>query len=635
MLVFFLVLGAVSAADSADVSVKEDSNLDDDVQTSSSQDKLEISDEDSISETNMVNSQNDNLSYSAEAVDTNNASNENNDEGLQASDVNTDNDVVASSSNNSNVEASLSNNNTVAADSSLQTKSGTTLTHGATDTYILPKHTYDFTVTLKTTDNVPIKGAKIYFTYSNKKVTSLTDKNGKATITIPVLPKGTYTITYTYNGDSRYNKSSESGKIHVQDSTVTIKASNTKIVYKSGTKIKAKIKDAKTNKPLAYTKVKFTINGKTYVDYTNSKGNAYISVNLAPGVYRVKIKHSQMGKEDYQLDYKELTVEKQTLRLKAYNLDMKYKDGSYYKVIVKQKGKYMKNVKVKFKINGKIHYAKTNSKGIAKIRINLKVGYYSIKSVVNDKYYKSDAKYKKVLVDGFKIIGKSISAIDGRTVIYSVKVVNGKGEPIKNFKVFFEVKGQLYKSYTNKNGVAKVDLGKLKKGTYKVKYARGYSKGYAKIYVKKTSPYLLPTANCQVDNAQIMKIVAKLTSGKTSDSSKARAIFNYVRDTISYSFYYDTRFGAVGTLEAGTGNCVDHSHLLIAMYRAAGLPARYVHGTCTFSSGNTYGHVWAQVLIDDDWIVSDACSSRNSFGEIVNWNTNSYSLHGYYTSLPF
>ena len=342
-----------------------------------------------------------------------------------------------------------------------------------------------------------------------------------------------------------------------------------------------------------------------------------------------------MGKEDYQLDYKELTVEKQTLRLKAYNLDMKYKDGSYYKVIVKQKGKYMKNVKVKFKINGKIHYAKTNSKGIAKIRINLKVGYYSIKSVVNDKYYKSDAKYKKVLVDGFKIIGKSISAIDGRTVIYSVKVVNGKGEPIKNFKVFFEVKGQLYKSYTNKNGVAKVDLGKLKKGTYKVKYARGYSKGYAKIYVKKTSPYLLPTANCQVDNAQIMKIVAKLTSGKTSDSSKARAIFNYVRDTISYSFYYDTRFGAVGTLEAGTGNCVDHSHLLIAMYRAAGLPARYVHGTCTFSSGNTYGHVWAQVLIDDDWIVSDACSSRNSFGEIVNWNTNSYSLHGYYTSLPF
>ncbi len=65
MLVFFLVLGAVSAADSADVSVKEDSNLDDDVQTSSSQDKLEISDEDSISETNMVNSQNDNLSYSA------------------------------------------------------------------------------------------------------------------------------------------------------------------------------------------------------------------------------------------------------------------------------------------------------------------------------------------------------------------------------------------------------------------------------------------------------------------------------------------------------------------------------------------------------------------------------------------
>ena len=67
-LMLFLVLGAVSAVDSADVSVKEDSNLDDDVQTSFSQDKLEISDEDSISETNTVNSQNDDLGYSNETV---------------------------------------------------------------------------------------------------------------------------------------------------------------------------------------------------------------------------------------------------------------------------------------------------------------------------------------------------------------------------------------------------------------------------------------------------------------------------------------------------------------------------------------------------------------------------------------
>ena len=80
---------------------------------------------------------------------------------------------------------------------------------------------------------------------------------------------------------------------------------------------------------------------------------------------------------------------------------------------------------------------------------------------------------------------------------------------------------------------------------------------------------------------------------------------------------------------------MDQAHLSIALYRAAGLPARYVHGTCVFSSGSTYGHVWAQVLIGDTWIVSDSTSTRNSFDNVVNWNNYNYSLNGYYSSISF
>lgn len=631
-LLLFMILGTASAADSTDVSIQEDSNLDDGVQTPFSQDKLEISDEDSISDTD--GSQNDNLAYSDEAVDNGNGSNENNDNNLQTSDV--DDDVEGSSSSAGDAEVASSNDKTVTKSSeSAQSKHNTTLTPDTAETYILPKSTYDFTVTLKTADNVPISGVKIYFSYNNKKVTSVTDKNGRATITIPALPKGTYDISYTFNGDSRYYKSSGSGKLYVKYSTVDLKASNMKMVHKDGSKFKVKVKDAKTKQPLANVKVKITVNGKTYADYTNPNGNAYFQINLAPGTYKVKIKHSSLGKADYQLVYKEITVEKQTLRLKAYNLNTKYKDGSVYKVIVKQKGKYMKNVAVKFKVNGKSYIHKTNSKGIAKCPVKLGVGYYSIKTFVSDPYYKSNAKTKKLLVDGTRFISKSIDAIAGKKVIYSVKAVNGKGKPIKYYKIYFKIDGKTYKAFTNKKGVAEVNLGELKKGTHKIKFSRGIYKGSAKIYVKKSTPYLEASANCQVDDYQIQKLVAQLIKGKTTDSAKAKVIFDFVRDTVSYSFYYDTRYGAVGTLNAETGNCVDHSHLLVAMYRAAGLPARYVHGTCTFSSGSTYGHVWTQVLIGNDWIVGDACSTRNSFGEIVNWNTNSYSLHGYYASLPF
>jgi len=149
------------------------------------------------------------------------------------------------------------------------------------------------------------------------------------------------------------------------------------------------------------------------------------------------------------------------------------------------------------------------------------------------------------------------------------------------------------------------------------------------------TPYLQSSTNCQVNNSKIKAVVNTLTAGLTTDYDKAVAIYNYVRDQISYSFYYDTRYGSVGTLDAKTGNCVDQAHLVIAMYRTAGLAARYVHGTCYFSSGSTYGHVWAQVLIDDMWVVTDPTSSRNSFGKVVNWNTNSFSIHSITSGISF
>ena len=138
--------------------------------------------------------------------------------------------------------------------------------------------------------------------------------------------------------------------------------------------------------------------------------------------------------------------------------------------------------------------------------------------------------------------------------------------------------------------------------------------------------YLKATKNCQVNDANIKSIVNQVTKGLTSVKDKATAIFNYVRDKIAYAFYYNTKYGATETLSNKQGNCVDESHLLVAMFRTAGIHARYVHGTCTFSSGNPYGHVWVQVLVDGQWTVADATSSRNSLGKVANWNPNTFSL---------
>ncbi|AEG18309.1 Ig-like domain-containing protein [Methanobacterium paludis] len=148
--------------------------------------------------------------------------------------------------------------------------------------------------------------------------------------------------------------------------------------------------------------------------------------------------------------------------------------------------------------------------------------------------------------------------------------------------------------------------------------------------------YLQATANCQSTNAQIIALSKSIiaNAGATTTYAKAVAIFNWVRDNIGYSFYYNTNYGAVGTLNAKTGNCVDTSHLLIALERAAGIPARYEHGYCKFSTA-WYGHVWAQVYVDGKWYSADAISSRNTFGVINNWNTATATIYGTYAELPF
>lgn len=674
-------------------------------------------------------------------------------------------------------------------------KDTTTLKHGTSSTYILPNHKYTFTVTLKSKSGVLISDKKVTFTYNGKQVTTTTDKNGKATITIPVLSKGTYPISYKYDEDIFYYGSSGSGKLYVKDSTTKLTGSDLKMKFSDGSKFSVTLKNS-NNKALANKEVKFKLDGKTYTVKTNTKGVAYLNVGaLKPATYTVKYVYSSVGSKDYSYGSNKIVVSKQTATISAGDLVMKYNDGSVYKVTVKTKnGNPVKNTSVKFTINGKTYTKTTDSKGVAKLNIGLAIGYYTIKTSLPSTCYQVNAVSKHILVNGTKFSASELYVVPGNNVTYSVKLLDGKSSPIKNANVKFTVNGKTYTKATNSKGIAKVSLGALPSGDYTIKFSQGSYSGSSKIHVIKSvtisqiitasknvknyiesnsklpatvkvggytlstanylylaskaivnlksgstgkigiknikSPtkqgssanlgnlnnylavakkvistadskgvmpnyvssdvgnigykglvyasarvvafygdekvmpayvtiktlsgsgstssnlnskntisnlaaYLAATKNCQVNNSAIKSLVTKLTKGLTSDKAKANAIYNYVRDSISYSFYYDTKHGAVGTLNAKSGNCVDQAHLLTAMFRTAGLATRYVHGTCTFSSGGTYGHVWTQVLIGDTWTVADPTSTRNSFGNVVNWNSNSYSLKGYYASISF
>ena len=139
-------------------------------------------------------------------------------------------------------------------------------------------------------------------------------------------------------------------------------------------------------------------------------------------------------------------------------------------------------------------------------------------------------------------------------------------------------------------------------------------------------------ASIKPDTSSVAAL-AKSLKGSTAYNT-ALNLFNWVRDEIGYSFYYNTKYGASGTLANMTGNCCDTANLLIALARDDGITARYVHGYCDFSSG-WYGHVWAQLYVNGKWYTADATSYSNSLGVIKNWNTTTYTLYGTYTTLPF
>ena len=156
----------------------------------------------------------------------------------------------------------------------------------------------------------------------------------------------------------------------------TLTTSNLVKYYKSSLKFKATFLNKKGNL-LKNTKIKFTINGKTYKVKTNSKGVASLNVNLKPGKYKITTLNTNTGEK------KTNAVTIKTIILTKNKKVKSNKKINFHAKILKTNGKIAKKVTVKFKINKKTYNIKTNSKGIAKLNIKLKKGKYTVSTTYN------------------------------------------------------------------------------------------------------------------------------------------------------------------------------------------------------------------------------------------------------------
>ncbi|TET12664.1 MAG: transglutaminase domain-containing protein, partial [Dehalococcoidia bacterium] len=90
--------------------------------------------------------------------------------------------------------------------------------------------------------------------------------------------------------------------------------------------------------------------------------------------------------------------------------------------------------------------------------------------------------------------------------------------------------------------------------------------------------YLKPTNVIDCDTESIGEKARLVTEGLESDREKAVALYYFVRDQIKQNPYAPCQFledyKASSTLERGHGFCQHKAVLLVALARAAGIPAR-------------------------------------------------------------
>ena len=146
------------------------------------------------------------------------------------------------------------------------------------------------------------------------------------------------------------------------------------------------------------------------------------------------------------------------------------------------------------------------------------------------------------------------------------------------------------------------------------------------------SDFLRKTDDCEIDSPVVLAAAKEAIGTKTSVRDKAEALFNYSRDKWEWVDYSNTVKGSAKTITDKAGNCCDLSHALIAMTRASGIPARYMHGQCQFSS-SVIGHVFVEMYVDGKWYICDPSNNSNTFGT-HNWK-HMVTFNGRYKTLPF
>ncbi|MDO9361171.1 MAG: transglutaminase family protein [Polaromonas sp.] len=129
-------------------------------------------------------------------------------------------------------------------------------------------------------------------------------------------------------------------------------------------------------------------------------------------------------------------------------------------------------------------------------------------------------------------------------------------------------------------------------------------------------PYLYPSRYCQSD--RLLTLAGSQFGHLPLGYSRARAICDWVQQHVSFQGNTsNSTTSAIDTLIERVGVCRDFAHLMIALCRAANLPARMASGMdygADVALGPPDFHAYVEVFLGDRWYIFDPSGTAIPMG---------------------
>ena len=320
----------------------------------------------------------------------------------------------------------------------------------------------------------------------------------------------------------------------VINTTLSLSSLNT--FPNSGAELSAVLTDI-NGKAIAGETLIFKIGSNAYNRTTDGNGKAAVKVSISKeGTYAAKVEFAGDDLDYYGCSASSSVVVKKTAtKITSSNVYMVPNLAEYYTVTLKDaSGKAISGQKVTIKVNGKTYSPKTNSKGVAKVKLkftkNKKTYTVSIRYAGNAKY-KAVSKSSKITVKysskAAKLVVPTVTIPPKTNKYYTVTLKDGNSKGIAKQKVTVKINGKTYTKKTNSKGQVKIKVKFSKLKTYKASASYKGSKIYkkasssGKIKVAKTvTKITAPAVSALPKEAKTYTVTLKTSAGKALSKQK-------------------------------------------------------------------------------------------------------------------